>query len=468
MAELIGKTFGNYRIEACLGRGGMAQVYQAQHLFLSRKVAIKIMFENLAADERFQARFHQEANTIAMLKHPNIVEIYDFGNADGALYLVMELMRAGSLRTLIERERAGTLSLSLETWLDLMRQAAEGLDFAHQRGMVHRDIKPDNFLLDPIPGQSPLRYQVKISDFGLVRLREGGVKTTPGFLMGTPAYMSPEQCEATRELDARSDIYSLGVVLYEVVTGRMPFDIRTPAEAITKHLFHHPLPPRNIWPDLPKDLEGIILRCLVKDPDRRYPSAMALARDLSALVESGRYADLRRSAILPHCAFTTPLPQEGGSSSPASGMLSGSSSNAWEETVSLVAPSDPVPIGTPRGTPARSHGAISEEPTGSLHQGWPGAMPSDVPPGNATPGVPSPWREPAGIASGGEVAVSSRTARAFRPRIGGVVILSLLFVGVLLLLLRWEDFPRRREAEVTPIPAETAREAPPPTPPPSP
>jgi Tol biopolymer transport system component/serine/threonine protein kinase len=283
--DLIGQIIGNYQIEAMLGSGGMGQVFRAQHVQLQRAAAFKVLHPQYAADETFRGRFIQEARTAAALVHPNIIEIYDFGQHDDWYYLIMELVEDGSLRSLL-RQSGG---IALPIGLDLVRQATEGLAYAHAQGMVHRDIKPDNLLLKrttpALEQGNP--YVVKISDFGLAKLAEGGMQTMQGQTMGTPAYMSPEQCQA-HPLDGRSDIYSLGVVLYEVATGVVPFKTSSLSDAVYHHVYVEPPPPRAADPRLSPELEAVILRCLKKTPDERYANASELARDLQAIVQSMR------------------------------------------------------------------------------------------------------------------------------------------------------------------------------------
>src|SRR6266571_8044457 len=280
--DFIGQTLGQYRIEAPLGSGGMGQVYRGVHRLLNRPAAIKVMQAHLAANSDFRARFLREAQSAAALKHFNIVEIYDFGEQDGHLYLVMELMTDGSLHTLLRRSTGQPLPLSLG--LDLVQQAAKGLAAAQALHMVHRDIKPDNLLLNRLSeaGQGGEQYVLKISDFGLARLAESGLTST-GVPMGTLAYMSPEQCQS-KQLDGRSDLYSLGIVFYEVVTGYKPFQINDFSEALDKHVTVPPKPPREVRPYLSPGLEAIILRCLAKKPEERYATGtelvLALQREM--------------------------------------------------------------------------------------------------------------------------------------------------------------------------------------------
>jgi serine/threonine protein kinase len=283
VADLIGTTIGNYRIESLLGTGGMGAVYLGVHLHLSRPAAVKVMHAHLAGEESFQRRFRQEARAVAALSHPHIVQTWDFGVQDGNFYLVMELLNDGSLRSMLGSDEARQPGWAIHVGLDLVRQAADGLAYAHRRGMVHRDIKPDNLLLerrpDDVDGDERNDLSVKITDFGLARMTEDASATGPSLVMGTPAYMSPEVCQGL-PFDGRSDIYSLGVVLYQVVTGRLPFEAKAAAEAAYKHVHAAPPSPREYWPEIPVELEAIILRCLAKQPEERFGTAADLSRAL--------------------------------------------------------------------------------------------------------------------------------------------------------------------------------------------
>ncbi|HEU5348352.1 MAG TPA: protein kinase [Ktedonobacterales bacterium] len=321
MADLVGKTIGNYTIEALLGTGGMGQVYRGVHQFLKVERAIKVMNPAVAADTSFQARFQQEAQAAAALNHQNIVEVFDFGEQKDQYYMVMELVIDGSLRTLL-RQRAAGKTWELPLGLDLIRQAAEGLGYAHSKGMVHRDIKPDNLLLQKLSDTpaGKAQYLLKITDFGLARLAEGGgVRTVSGVVMGTPAYMSPEQCQGGA-VDGRSDLYSLGVVLYEVATGYLPFQAASVSEAVYKHVFVTPPSPRQVRPDLPQALEDIILRCLAKKPEGRYATGEELARALQGVIGAPELTTMPPiHPGQPKAAPTPPTP-------PAVSLLVGSSS----------------------------------------------------------------------------------------------------------------------------------------------
>jgi hypothetical protein len=305
MKDFIGETVGQYRIDALLGTGGMGQVYRGVHRLLERPAAIKVMQAGFAARPDFRARFLQEAKAAAALHHPNIVEVYDYGDEQGVLYLVMELLSDGSLSGLLKRQSGRLLPLPLV--LDLCSQVAQGLAAAHALQVVHRDIKPANLLLRRLPGAPPGReqYTIKITDFGLARLMEGGVETVTGAPMGTLAYMSPEQCLGSKQIDGRSDIYSLGVVIYEMVTGYLPFQINSITDAIYKHVNMSPPSPRQMRSDLPPVLEDIIMHCLAKRPEERFATGAALATALQGVLGNTGGGDAGVTAVQEQAALVT-------------------------------------------------------------------------------------------------------------------------------------------------------------------
>lgn len=271
---LLGQVIGNYQIEERLGRGGMATVYRARQLNMQRDVAIKIMSAELADDPQFVARFEREAQVIAALEHPRILPVHDFGHEGDLFYLVMRLVEG---ETLYERMLNGPLSPQAAA--RLIDQIAEALDYAHERGVIHRDLKPNNILLDEYDN-------VYMMDFGLAKLLAvSSPLTETGMVLGTPAYMAPEQWRGD-PVDARTDVYALGVILYEMVCGQPPFESAdTPFTLMYKHLNDTPVPPRAILPSLPEGVDAVILRALAKDPAARYPSASALARAFAAALE---------------------------------------------------------------------------------------------------------------------------------------------------------------------------------------
>jgi serine/threonine protein kinase len=256
-----GQTLGNYRIIGQVGRGGMATVYKAYQASMDRYVAVKILPSELAESAEFAGRFEQEARTIARLEHPRILPVFDYGKSDGISYLVMRYLEAGTLK---DRLAAGPLSL--EEIDVLFRQLADALGYAHGRGVVHRDLKPANALVD---GEGNLF----LTDFGIAKILAGTAQfTKTDAVMGTPAYISPEQAQG-KPVDQRSDIYSLGIILYEMVTGQVPYIADTPLAVIFKHV-SDPLPlPSSIKPDVPPAIEQVILKSLAKDPQDRFATA---------------------------------------------------------------------------------------------------------------------------------------------------------------------------------------------------
>lgn len=275
MEDLSGKQLGQYRIVSPLGEGGMASVYKAYQPNMDRYVAIKILPPHYASDPNFVHRFSREAKVIAGLEHPNILPVYDFGAEQGYTYLVMRLVETGTLSELLQGR-----PMDLGEVEGIIAQIAEALDYAHARGVVHRDVKPSNVLIDPLG-------RCLLTDFGLAKvLLSVSMFTSSGTFLGTPKYASPEQCLG-KELDQRSDIYSLGVILYEMVTGRPPFDAETPMGIVVKHI-HDPLPmPCAVNPALPEAVERVILKALAKEPQDRYASAGELAKALKvAILES--------------------------------------------------------------------------------------------------------------------------------------------------------------------------------------
>lgn len=270
--DLINQRLGQYEIRSLLGRGGMATVYLARQKSMDRDVAIKIMARELADDEEFVARFEHEAQLIARLQHPHILPVIDFGREDKHIYIVMRLVRGGSLD---DRLKEGPLPLNLAS--RMLDQIASALSFAHEQGIIHRDLKPNNVLLDE-------RNNPYLTDFGIAKMLAGTTKlTATGKILGTPAYMAPEQWRGD-PVDARTDIYSLGVMLYEMVLGRLPFSGETPYTLMYKHFNDPPPPPRMVNPDLPPAIEAVVLRSLAKDADARYQSAEDVAADFGNAV----------------------------------------------------------------------------------------------------------------------------------------------------------------------------------------
>jgi serine/threonine protein kinase len=267
---VLGDTLGNrYLLSGLLGTGGMAEVFLAHDRMLDRDLALKVLKEQYAKDERFVRRFQKEARNAAALNHPNVVQIYDQGRAeDGRYYIAMEHMTGGSLEDLILRR--GPLGASEAA--RLASQVAEALHAAHRRGIVHRDIKPQNVLLDKAGN-------AKVADFGIALAASRTSTSGTNLLFGTPSYMSPEQAMGER-VGPESDLYSLGVVLYEMLTGTVPFAAEGALATAMKHLTELPLPPRQRNPSVPEAMEALVMELLTKDPEDRYPSAAQLIEDL--------------------------------------------------------------------------------------------------------------------------------------------------------------------------------------------
>ncbi len=262
---MIGRTLGTYRIIEKVGTGGMATVYKAYDANTDRHVAIKVLPEYHAKDSEFYERFRREARAIARLEHLNILPVFAFGEEEGTAYLVMRYLPTG---TLSERIRQG--KMPYDEISRLLKQIASALDYAHEQGVLHRDVKPSNVLLDE-------RGNAYLTDFGLARMVESTSDLTGSNMLGTPQYMSPEQCQGRKDLMPASDIYSLGVVLYEMVTGQTPFQAETPLAVIHMQL-SEPLPaPRSLRPDVPESVENVIYKAMAKQPDARHQTCMAMS-----------------------------------------------------------------------------------------------------------------------------------------------------------------------------------------------
>jgi serine/threonine-protein kinase len=275
VSNLINTLFdGRYRVVRKLGSGGMADVYLAEDEELGRRVAIKILNDRHANDDQFVERFRREAKNAAGLSHPNIVSIYDRGEAEGTYYIAMEFLDGRSLKELLIARGP----MAIDDAVAYTRQILNALRFAHKKGVVHRDIKPHNVMADP-------DGRLKVTDFGIARAGASQM-TEAGAIVGTAQYLSPEQARGAA-VDQRSDVYAVGVVLYEMLTGHVPFTGDTPVEIAMKHLSDPPRPPSTIRPDVSPDLDMIVLRALAKNPDDRFQTAEEMDAEL-ARVAGGR------------------------------------------------------------------------------------------------------------------------------------------------------------------------------------
>jgi eukaryotic-like serine/threonine-protein kinase len=267
---MIGETFGNYRVTELIGEGGMGVVYLAEHPGIGRRAAVKILRPGLTDNPELARRFFNEARAANAIRHPSIVEVFDCGTLpSGTSYIVVELLEGENLASRLRSQGR----LSVGDARRIAAQTASALAAAHAAGIVHRDLKPDNLFLVP-DDRDAAQEMVKVLDFGIAKLGQQGsnvnsVKTRTGSVMGTPAYMSPEQCRGTREIDHRTDIYALGVILFEMLCGRPPFVSEGFGEMVHMHISQPPPTPRTINPEIPEELDRVILWCLAKEPDER-------------------------------------------------------------------------------------------------------------------------------------------------------------------------------------------------------
>jgi eukaryotic-like serine/threonine-protein kinase len=314
---LINTLFdGRYRVVRKLGSGGMADVYLAEDEELGRRIAIKILNDRHASDDQFVERFRREAKNAAGLSHPNIVQIYDRGEAEGTYYIAMEYLEGRTLKEAAAQRKPFPVGEAIA----FARQILAALRFAHRKGIVHRDIKPHNALIDD-------DGRVKVTDFGIARAGAASQMTEAGSIIGTAQYLSPEQARGGA-VDHRSDLYSVGVVLYELLTGSVPFTGDTPVEIAMKHLSKVPEPPSSKRPDIPRALDQVVLRALAKDPDERYGSAEEMDAELA-----------RVAAGLPASTETAEA---------ATAVLAGAGVTDTAQTAIARAPVQPPPYSPPR------------------------------------------------------------------------------------------------------------------------
>ncbi|GEM_PF-541615 len=290
-SNLSGQTLGNYRLYESIGAGGMAVVYRAEQLVVHRIVAMKVLSAMLSDDDEFVTRFRREAETAARLEHPHIVPVYDFGAQQGILYVVMRYLPGGSLSQRLKR-----LGIpSLADTADLLTQIASALDYAHKNGVIHRDVKPANIMLDE-------EGRAYLGDFGIARILNSAAASAVTTGIGTPAYMAPEQFVG-QAIDTRTDIYSLGVMLYVLTVGKLPFEADSQMGVAYLHLNTPPIAPTEVKPELPPAVSDVILKALAKAPGERYATAGALAAAFSEAVNTGQTEQTIRTPY-----FVRPLP----------------------------------------------------------------------------------------------------------------------------------------------------------------
>jgi eukaryotic-like serine/threonine-protein kinase len=289
---------GRYRLLGRLGSGGMADVWCAEDSLLNRRVALKFLHPRFAQDEQFVERFRREASSAAGLQHPNVVGVFDRGTVDGAHFIAMEYVEGASLKDLIER------GLSVPEAVEIVRQVLAGVKYAHEHGIVHRDLKPQNVLVDS-------EGRARVTDFGIARAGASEITQT-GSVLGTAQYLSPEQAQGL-PVTAASDIYSVGVMLYEALTGTVPFDADSPVTVALKQVSERPRPPSELNPEVSRALDGVVLRALAKDPANRFASAdeFLAALDVAEADPSGAaFGDTASYAAVAAAAGTAPPPEE--------------------------------------------------------------------------------------------------------------------------------------------------------------
>ena len=283
MATLAGKTLGNYEVIERVGRGGMAEVYKGYHPKLDRHVAIKILHGFLAEGEDFLARFEREAKAVASLRHENIIQIHDFDVQDENYYMVMEYVDGDTLTEKLQKLSKTKSKMPLDEVLSITKQVAKALAHAHKQGIIYRDLKPSNILIAK-------NGQTFLTDFGIAKIASTTQFTSTGALIGTPAYMSPELCKGI-DLTPVSDLYSLGIIIYEMLTGEIPYDSETPLSILQKHITE-PIP--SLYEhrvDLPAAFEKIISTALAKEPEDRYQTADEISKALAQAIDKAEIVE---------------------------------------------------------------------------------------------------------------------------------------------------------------------------------
>ena len=316
MPEWLDKTIGKVRIEKLLARGGMAEVYLGTHITLERPVAIKLLHSHIEEEPALLERFRREARVVAGLRHPNIVQVFDFDTTDGHPYIVMEYLKGPTLATYLRGLHDRDELIPPHQIARLLKALTAALDYAHEQGVIHRDIKPGNIILHKKSGDialdQPLTNDVEaiLTDFGLVRIAHATTQTASGTVSGTPAYMSPEQGQGDKT-DHRTDIYSLGVVLYEMLAGRVPFEADSTLSVIYMHIHSSPPPIPGISPEV----QAVMNRALAKNPDERYQTSRDMAIDFYRAIGMNAQAQtiLQANGITAEAATASIKPKSRGS-----------------------------------------------------------------------------------------------------------------------------------------------------------
>jgi eukaryotic-like serine/threonine-protein kinase len=340
-----GTLSGRYETGEKLGTGGMSNVYKATDRILERTVAVKVLAEHLSDDERFVARFKREALAVAKLIHPNIVQVYDTGVDEGRHYIVMEYVEGRSGAQILQRHGPVEPEIAAEIGI----QACAGLDYAHRRGIIHRDVKPGNLMIvgGPVGGGEMI---VKLTDFGIARAIEQTRITQVGSVVGTAAYLAPEQVRG-EEATPATDVYALGVVLYQFLTGRLPYEGSSLAELAVRQQNEKPLPPSTYNSDVPETLGAAVLRALEGDPNRRYASADELAQGLHRGLEG-------EDVTLPMDEGTSATRVLGGETAATRHMGRDTAQTEYRPAPRAAVP-EPAPVAAPRAAGPPRRGAFS-------------------------------------------------------------------------------------------------------------
>jgi eukaryotic-like serine/threonine-protein kinase len=297
MLDLVGQRLGQYRIDARVARGATSTIYKAYQEKLDRYVAVKVLSPHFIDEPGFLDRFYQEARAVARLDHPNILPVYDFDQVGEIVYIVMKYVNTGTLRNVMRGP------LDLPYTVEIVTQVGLALGYAHKQGVVHRDIKPGNILIAD-------NNWALLTDFGLAKILEGNQRLTrTGAGVGTPEYMSPEQAQG-KPTDGRADLYSLGAMLYEMLTGRLPFESESGIAVAMKHVSDPVKPPRMYRPDLPPAVEQVIMTALEKDPDRRHPTAEAMLTALTRAASPATAPDAIVQSVVAAQSIDEPTPEK--------------------------------------------------------------------------------------------------------------------------------------------------------------
>jgi serine/threonine-protein kinase len=294
---MIGQILGGYRVIEQLGTGGMGVVYVGEHELIGKRAAVKVLLPELSRDAGVVRRFFNEARAATQVRHPGIVEVFDFGYAsDGSAYIVMELLHGETLAARLHNQGRVPVSTSIR----LVQQIAGALGAAHTAGIVHRDLKPENVFIVSDPDVTG-GERAKVLDFGIAKLAGDmsaeELKTRTGAVIGTPRYMAPEQCRGARQVDHRADLYALGCIVYEMLCGRPPFLEQGIGDLFAAHMFMPPQPPSTIEPSISPALEAVILGLLAKDPEQRFPSAAVFLQALDQSVMAEDAPGARASSL---------------------------------------------------------------------------------------------------------------------------------------------------------------------------